>query len=174
MNKLKLQQLCLSDGMSIYNMLQRIGPSENAFNNEVNGMSYEQYQKWLCKMHAWTEGKQLPAGYVIQWTYWLMDGGTPVGYGKLRERVTENSKQFGGNIGYAIDPLFRGKGYGNKLFELLLLEARKKQIREVYSTVEKFNYNSKKVHEKYGGSLIKEDDIRWYFLFNLKGEGKKC
>ena len=164
-DELKLQQLFLSDGKDIYDMLQRIGSSENAFNNEVNGMSYEQYQEWLIKMNAWSRGEQLPDGYVKQWSYWLMDCDKPVGYGKLRERATEASKKFGGNIGYAIDPLHRGKGYGNQLFKLLLLEAKNKQIREVYSTVEKFNYSSKKVHEKCGGQLINEDNIRWYFKF---------
>ncbi len=173
MKKLKLQQLSILDSEVIYSMLQRIGPSENAFNNEVNGMSYEHYQEWLSKMDAWSRGDQLPPGYVKQWTYWLMEDGIPVGYGKLRERVTEASKRFGGNIGYAIDPLYRGKGYGKRLFKLLLLEARKKHIREVFSTVEKFNYASKKVHENCGGSLVNEDDIRWYFLFRLEGADRE-
>lgn len=167
MAKLFIQQLSISDGKEIFDMLQRIGPSENAFNNEVNGMSYKQYQEWLRKMDAWSRGEQLPDGYVKQWTYWLIDSDKAVGYGKLRERVTEASKKFGGNIGYAIDPLCRGKGYGNSLFELLLLEAKRKRIIEVYSTVEKFNYSSKKVHEKCGGRLINEDEIRWYFLFGI-------
>lgn len=165
MNEIELRQLSISDGKEIFDMLQRIGPSENAFNNEVNGMSYVQYQEWLKKMDAWSRGERLPDGYVKQWSYWLLESAKPVGYGKLRERATEASKKFGGNIGYAIDPLYRGKGYGNQLFELLLSEAKKKQIHEVYSTVEKFNYNSKKVHEKCGGHLIYEDDIRWYFKF---------
>ncbi len=167
MAELFIQQLSILNGSKVYDMLQRIGPSENAFNNEVNGMTYKQYQEWLIKMDAWSRGEQLPDGYVKQWTYWLMDFDRPVGYGKLRERATEASKRFGGNIGYAIDPLYRGKGYGNLLFELLLLEAKKKNIIEVYSTVEKFNYSSKKVHEKCGGRLINEDEIRWYFLFDI-------
>lgn len=168
-----LCQLSSKDGESVYDMLQRIGPSENAFKNEVNGMTYNQYQEWLKKMDAWSRGDQLPKGYVKQWTYWLMVNTVPVGYGKLRERVTEASRKFGGNIGYAIDPLHRGKGYGKKLFELLLQEAKNKQIPEVFSTVEKFNYSSKKVHERCGGQLIKEDNVRWYFLFSLEEEKSK-
>lgn len=94
-------------------MLQRIGPSENAFRNDVNGMTYEEYKIWLVLMKAWSKGERLPAGYVRQWTYWLVDNGVPIGYGKLRETATEESRKFGGNIGYAIDPLPCGKGYGN-------------------------------------------------------------
>ena len=146
---MELRELRTTDGVDIYEMLQRIGPAENAFHNDVNGMTFDEYQKWLVKQHAWSIGEELPFGYVKQWTYWLIDDeGNPVGYGKLRERATEESKKFGGNIGYAIDPIVRGMGYGMKLFELLLEVAKQKGIKEVFSTVEKYNYTSKHVHEK--------------------------
>lgn len=160
-----LQELTVNDGIDIFNMLQRIGSSENEFHNDVNGMNYDEFKSWLHLQHSWSLGKQLPNGYVKQWTYWLIVDEIPVGYGKLREKVTEQSKQFGGNIGFAIDPNERGKGYGNLLFGLLLKEASNKNIKEVFSTVEKYNYRSKKVHEKYGGKLIDEDSVRWYFTF---------
>ena len=162
-----LQELSNNDGIDVYNMLQRIGPSENAFHNDVYGMPFEDYKEWLVLQHSWSVGEKLPDGYVKQWTYWLFVDGRPVGYGKLRERATEESRKFGGNIGYAIDPESRGKGYGNKLFELLLNEASNKHIEEVFSTVEKYNYSSKKVHEKFGGKLIDEDEDRWYYIFEI-------
>ena len=149
-------------------MLQRIGPSENGFRNEVNGMDYDRYKEWLKMQHAWSRGEQLPDGYVKQWTYWLIVDGFPVGYGKLREKVTEQSRKFGGNIGYAIDPVVRGKGYGIVLFELLLRQAKNKGIKEVFSTVEKYNYASKSIHDRAfgGGNLVHEDNERWYFTFD--------
>lgn len=165
MDHIKLSQLSKEDGKDIYEMLQRIGPSENAFNNEVNGMTYDQYKTWLSEREAWAHGDMLPDGYVKQWIFWLRVNGIPVGFGKLREKLTEESRRFGGNIGYAIDPVVRGNGYGNILFELLLEEAQKREIPEIYSTVEKYNYRSKKVHEKYGGKMINEDETRWYFYF---------
>lgn len=164
---MNLQELKTSDSMDVYEMLQRIGPSENEFHNDVNGMTYEEYKKWLKKQYSWSKGEKLPAGYVKQWTYWLYKAGSPVGYGKLRERVTEESKKFGGNIGFAIDPLYRGRGYGNILFHLLLNKAKNLGIKEVFSTVEKYNYASKTIHENCGGCLIKEDEVRWYFIFDL-------
>lgn len=161
-----MRELTVEDGHAVYEMLQRIGPSENAFRNDVHGLSYDQYREWLRLMHAWSLGDELPEGYVKQWTYWLLDdSGNPVGYGKLREKATKESKRFGGNIGFAIDPMARGKGFGSKLFEMLLEQSKYKGIESVYSTVEKYNYSSKRVHEKCGGKLIKEDDLRWYFLF---------
>lgn len=155
------------DGEDVYSMLQRIGRNENAFNNEANGMSYKEYQIWLIQKEAWSEGRELPEGYVKEWTYWLMVDDLPVGYGKLREKITEKSREYGGNIGYAVDPLQRRKGYGNKLFALLLKKAKEKGIHEILSTVQKPNYISKGIQEKNGGRLIGENTERWYFLFNV-------
>lgn len=162
---IELKELSVHDGQDIYDMLQRIGPSENAFHNIVNGMSYAEFEDWLKLQHDWSFGENLPSGYVKQWTYWLMDGENPVGYGKLRECVTDESRKFGGNIGFAVAPEYRGKGYGYILLQLLLEKAREKRITELFSTVEKYNYGSKRIHEKCGGLLVKEDDIRWYYTF---------
>ena len=162
---MKLHQLSVEDGIDVYNMLQRIERDANAFNNEVNGMSFEDYKSWLIRQDCWSRGEELPEGYVTQWVYWLYDGITPVGYGKLRSEITEQSRKFGGNLGFSIDPQQRGKGYGTILLKLLLEEARKKNIEELFSTVEKFNYPSKVIHEKNGGKLVDENEIRWFFEF---------
>ena len=156
----------VSDGTDIYQMLQRIGSCENRFNNEVNGMTFEQFKVWLKERVAWSEGMMLPPGYVRQWTYWLYNGDIPVGFGKLREKVTDQSRIFGGNIGFAIDPLYRRHGFGCVLLEMLISEGRRKQLSELFSTVEKYNYASKRIHEKCGGILVKEDDVRWYYCFS--------
>jgi|LSQX01.3.fsa_nt_gb predicted acetyltransferase len=161
-----LVELDGKEGKEIYEMLQRIGPDENAFNNEVNGMSYEQFKSWLSLQMKWARGEDLPDGYVKQWTYWLVEENKPVGYGKLRERLTEKSRNFGGNIGFAIDPLSRGKGYGYILFDMLLIEAPNKGIREVLSTVERNNIPSKLIHEKCGGVIIEENEQRFIFDFS--------
>lgn len=166
-HEFSLKQLSPNDGIDIYNMLQRIGSFENAFNNEVNGMSYDHYKQWLLERDAWARGERLPKGYVKQWIYWLIVNRQPVGFGKLREKVTIESRISGGNIGYAIDPQYRGKGYGKELFGLLLKQASIMRILEVYSTIEKYNYVSKRIHELYGGQLIMEDDKRWHYIFRF-------
>ena len=162
---MKLKQLSINDGLDVFNMLQDIGAYENEFNNEVNGMSYEEYRQWLKKQNSWSNGDELPEGYVRQWTFWLYDENKPVGYGKLRERVTEESKQRGGNIGFAISSQFRGKGYGDILFGMLLEKAKEMKIDDIFSTVEKYNYPSKHIHEKHGGKLVEESEKRWFFVF---------
>lgn len=161
-----LNQLQVDDGKPIYDLLQRIGVSENAFHNEVNGMTYSEFQQWLLTQDKWSKGEGLPIGYVRQWIYWLFDGDKPVGFGKLREKLTDSSRLLGGNIGYAIAEDQRGKGYGTVLFQLLLKKAQELGINEVMSTVEKTNPASRRVQEKCGGKLIRESDERWYFSFS--------
>lgn len=162
-NNITLRQLSVDDGEDVYQMLQRIGKEENEFTNEVNGMSFREYKDWLVKQNNWSLGLELDPGYVVQTTYWLFAGTTPVGYGKIRNELTEHSRIRGGNIGYAIDPLYRGKGYGTSLMTALIRTAKEKNISERLATVQKYNYTSKRVIEKCGGKLIKETNERWYY-----------
>ena len=164
---MQIRQLSVDDGVEIYEMLQRIGKSENEFHNEANGLTFDEFKTWLKLMDDWSKGENLPDGYVREYKYWLVDDeGNYCGYGKIREKLTEKSREFGGNLGFAVDPLYRGKGYGNSFFKLLLDKAVEMNLKEIISTVEKFNYPSKKVHEYCGGKLYKETDKRWYFSFN--------
>ena len=65
----------------------------------------------------------------------------------------------------AVDKAMRGKGYGKVLFEKLLEEGKRKCLKELFSTVEKYNYASKRVHEDCGGKLVAENEKRWFFVF---------
>lgn len=167
-SEILLRELQCSDGRDVYNMLQTIRSEENEFHNDAFGISYEEYKKWLILQHEWSQGIGLPEGYVRQWIFWLYVDGKPVGFGKLREKLTEQSKIVGGNIGYAISAGERGKGYGTLLFGLLLKEAKARHLETVVSTVEKKNPISKTIQEKNGGVLIQENDQRWYFRFDTK------
>lgn len=160
-----LKYLDPSDDYDVYNMLQSIGKEENEFHNDVNGMSYDEFKQWLVIQYDWAHGLGLPKGYVKQWTFWFYAEGSPVGYGKLREKMTESSRRIGGNIGYAISSHERGKGYGSILFQMLLEKAKELKIETVISTVEKNNPSSKRIQEKCGGVLIEENNERWFYRF---------
>ena len=147
-------------------MTQKIGRSENKFNNEPFGMTREEFASWCKKQDAWSRGEMLPENYVKQWTFWIYVNNIPVGYGRLRERVTEQSKIFGGNIGSAVANDFRGRGYGTFLIKSLINYACKLNIDYVLSTVEKYNYASKIACEKAGGVLVDENSERWFFRFD--------
>lgn len=149
--------------VEVYQMLQRIGKNENAFSNPVNGMQYEHFIKWVKQQEEWERGIGLPVGFVKQSIFCFWVDNKPVGIGKIRHELTPESRKKGGNIGYAVDPIERGKGLGNLLLKSLLNKAIELEIKEILLTVEKYNYASKKVIENNGGILLKENNQRWYF-----------
>ena len=163
--KLSLEKLSVLFDNKIFIMLQRIGPCENEFKNTAHGLTIEQFKAWLIEQYDWSEGINLPDGFVAQTIFWLYDGDTPVGIGKIRHGFNDNTRRIGGNIGYAIDPLYRGRGYATKLLRELLLKADELGIEEKLLSVEKYNPTSKSVIEKNGGKLIKENEERWFFSF---------
>lgn len=158
-----LRQLSVNDGIDIYMMLKEINVIENSFTNPVNEMNYEQYREWLIQQDKWSRNEGLPHGFVGQTVYWLYDDIMPIGFGKLRHELTDASRMNGGNVGYAIRPSYRGKGYGKTLLMLLIAEAREKGISEIVLTVDKLNWPSRKVIEKNHGIMFDENDERWFF-----------
>lgn len=161
----EFRQLSVFDGEDVFQMLQTIGDKENAFTNPVKGMSYYEFKEWLKQQNNWSLEKDLPDGYVGQTIFWLFCDGVPVGVGKIRHALTEQSRWIGGNVGYAISNKSRGKGYGTLLLELLLKKAKEMNVNEILLTVEKSNLASKRVIEKNGGRLTDENDERWIFCF---------
>lgn len=166
MGDIYIRELSIEDGKDIYLMLQRIGANENEFKNTANGLSYDKYRLWLIEQNAWSRGEMLPDGYVPQSIFWLFDADVPVGMGKIRHALNEQSRSFGGNIGYAIDPLQRGKGYGTLLLQKLLEQADIIGINEKLLSVERYNLASRRVIEKCGGKLISECTERFFFSFD--------
>ena len=86
---LVLKPLSLADGKAVYEMLQGIGENENGFHNKVKGMPYEGFRAWLEQEYAYDHGVGMPDWMVPQTTYWLMDGDTPVGCGRLRHTLND-------------------------------------------------------------------------------------
>lgn len=160
-----LKQLSVDDGEAFYEMLQRIEAEVFAMHNEVNGASYPEYKTWLAKMDDWANERNLPEGYVKQVTYWLMADDVPVGYARLRYKLTEKSREYGGSFGYAIDPIQRKKGYGFILINKLIALAKEEGIDEFFSMVDKNNVASNKIMLKNGGYIFKENEKYNYFKF---------
>ena len=160
-----LQNLSINDGKDVFDMLKRIGSNENSFKNPVHDMDFKQFKDWLIESALHAHGKNLPKGYVRQSIYWLVSDNKPIGIGKIRYALTEESRKNGGNIGYAIDPIYRNLGYGSILLSKLISQAKALNIKEILLTVDKGNVYSKKVVEKNGGVLFKENSERWYFKF---------
>ena len=157
-----LQQLSPLDGQEGYDLLQRIGQSENDFTNPIHGRSFSEYRNWLIQQDDWSNEKNLPDGYIGQTCFWLVYNDKIVGLGKIRHGLTTQSRVEGGNIGIAIDPNKRGEGLGTKFIPLLLQRANDMKIDEILITVKKFNYPSKVAFEKNGCYVFRETDGWWY------------
>lgn len=106
-------------------------------------------------------GKGLPEGYVPASTFWLVEGGTFLGTGNIRHRLTPALERFGGHIGYAIRPSGWNMGYGTLQLRLLLAEARAMGIERALLTCFDTNIGSWRVMEKNGG--VHQDTIETVF-----------
>lgn len=164
----ELRKLSAGDGMEIYEMLQEIPAEENNMHNSVCGISYESYQDFLAERERKSAAEGLIDGWRVPSTrYWLYVEGKPVGFADLRHFLTPALRQSGGNIGYAIRPTERGKGYGKKLLELLLEEARKMKLEKVLITARPINMASIGVAKANGGKIVRQTEECVYLVIPL-------
>ena len=132
-----LRQLTTLEGKAEYDMLQQIGGSEYGFTNEVNGMPYEEYRRWLVQQDDYSRAQNMPEDWVPQTTYFFYADGRPVGVARIRHFSSERLERQGvGNFGYGIARPHRGKGYGHALF----LEVLEKCKAHGYERVKSFVY----------------------------------
>lgn len=90
----------------------------------------------------------------------------------IRHELNDYLLQYGGHIGDGIRPSMRGKGYGNKIIELALIECKRLGIEKVLITCNKDNIPSKKCIIKNGGILEnevqKDDEIIERYWIEIK------
>lgn len=163
---MQLRKLSRHDGMDVFEMLKGIQGVENSYTNPTYEMTFEEFKKWLLVQEQWDRGEELPPGYVAQSVFWLFDEDKPVGMGKIRHGLTEESRKNGGNIGYAISLPYRGKGYGSILLKMLIDEAKIIGVEEILLTIDMGNNASKSVCEKNGGILFDKNQDRYYYRFD--------
>lgn len=105
------------------------------------------------------KGKNLPKGYVPDTQFWLVMGNNYLGRVSIRHKLSPALKARGGHIGYAIRPSERNKGYGSLILKLALPKALKLGIEKALITCAVGNEYSRKIIEKNGGVLIKNDKV---------------
>lgn len=103
-----------------------------------------------------SRGENVPDGWVPSSTFWLIDDGEFIGHTNIRHSLNDFLKQIGGHIGYYIRPSARGKGYGTKILELALIEAKKIGIKKALVSCNEDNLASRKVIEKNNGKLLEK------------------
>jgi len=111
------------------------------------------FEDFLLKTKEKEQGINLPDGRVSGSLFWLIDKKEYIGRVSIRHRLNEQLSVMGGHIGYAIRPSKRNMGYGNKVLELGLIEAKKLGLNKVFLTCDDTNIGSYKIIEKNAGIL---------------------
>lgn len=159
---IELRPLAVDDGLDVYEMLQEIPMDENGFQNSMHGRSCEEFSQWLSRSAGQAKGLYLEDWQVPQSVFWLYVDGKPVGYGKVRHRLTEKLLAEGGNVGYAVRSSARGRRYGTLLLKLLIEEAKKLGVEKVLLTIWETNAPSLRVALGNGGVIEKTENGRHY------------
>ena len=127
-----------------------------------------------CRDHS--DGRNLPVGWVPQTTFWLVrDAQRILGCSRLRHRLTSFLAEHGGHIGYDVRPSERRKGYGTRLLQLTLAEARSVGLTKVLITADETNVPSWRIIERNGGQCEprgvrrEADAVRRYWISTATG-----
>ena len=146
---------------------------ENGLLNSWSGVSRDVFRsKALPEMLAFSEGKNLPEGYVPETFFFLWDGDVIVGQFRVRHFLCESLRKGAGHIGYFIAKPYRGKGYGTEGLRLTLEEARRiVPEEEFYLRVNRDNPASLHVMLKNGGRIAAEDETKYYVRIPNPGKG---
>ena len=127
--------------------------SENGKNNTAHGLSRAEFSEWVKKQIDFSNGKNLPDGYVPSTTFILYIDGTPVGVSNLRHHLCPSLEKDGGHIGTHILPEYRGNGYGNIIKKETLKKAKEMGIDSVLIFNHDDNTPARLSSEKNGGRL---------------------
>lgn len=166
---IELRKLTIHDGDDVYDFLQTLPADENGFMNPMAGRTREEFRAWLAKQAASAEKTEIEDGWrVPQTTYWLYVDEKPVATAKLRIFLTDALRESGGNIGYAVTPEARGRGYATELLRLVLREAANNGIDRALVTVNNNNPVSIRVAQKCGGVIERVSDSHHYIWLDCK------
>ena len=124
--------------------------SDTQLNKPQENQSFEEFVQQLVDNEV---GKNLPEGWVSATMLWLLDNNEIIGRIHIRHELNEYLFKYGGHIGYYIKPSKRNMGYGKKILELSLIEAKELGLTKVLVTCDDDNLGSKKIIEANGGML---------------------
>ncbi len=146
------------DAVGEFRAESQSNPSTESFRRLSLEKLENDFRSYVDEQIGFAAGQNLPPGYVPSSSFWLVDEGAYIGTVNIRHRMTEHLMAVGGHIGYAIRASMRGKGYGNKILELAIPEAKKLGIDRVLVTCDVTNLASRKIIEKNRGIL--ENQVR--------------
>ncbi len=168
-----LKKACMEDMDKEWRFVRDMPENENGLINEYHGVSREVFRdKALPGMLAFSEGKNLPDGYVPETFFFLWDEDIIVGQFRIRHYLCESLRTGAGHIGYFIAKPYRGKGYGTEGLRLTLEEARHiVPEEEFYLRVNRDNPASLRVMLKNGGRIVAETNEKYFVRIANPGKG---
>jgi len=112
-------------------------------------------------------------GYVPDYLFEMRVGEGQAGDISLRVGMTD-SLYYGGQIGYNVEPGFRGHGYAGRACKLLLPLIRHHGYRQILITNDHTNEASRRVCEKLGARMVRMVDLpKWHQLYE-EGQRRSC
>lgn len=116
-----------------------------------------------------SNGIDLPNGYVPETYYFLWDDSNIVGLFKIRHYLTDNLRNGAGHIGYGIHKNYRGKGYATKGLRLAIEKAKDiVKENEIYLSVHIDNPASLKVQLNNGAYIHHSDEKEHYTRIKIR------
>lgn len=118
------------------------------------------FDAFLARLAASSRGEGIPAGFVANTTFWLVDDrGEVVAVSNLRHALTPKLRIEGGNIGYGVRPSARRRGHATEILRQTLRRARALGIDEALVTCARENAGSRGTIVKCGGRLDSEEYV---------------
>jgi RimJ/RimL family protein N-acetyltransferase len=103
-------------------------------------------------------------GYVPQTVLWWVVGRTYIGRLNIRHELNEGLRRSGGHMGYEVRPSARRRGHATAMLAAALPLAAALGIDPVHVDCESDNVASRRVIEKNGGRLEREEEGSLFFL----------
>lgn len=171
---MELIALSLEKASSQWEFLSRL-ESENHFVAPCYNISFNDYvNSFLPKALEEAKGINLKEGYVPQSIFIAYENDIPVGVAKIRHYCNASLRNGAGHIGYYVAKEHRGKGYAKiilqKAFETLL-SFPDFCDEYIFLSVDKSNIPSIKTQLGAGMVIFREDDEKYYTLYDYHQDG---
>ena len=165
---MRLIKLWEADLEKAYKLQNSFKQDENGFINAAYGYTLEQFAEYVELCQSYSKGEKLPEGYVQDTRFVLEDeDGDYTGIFNLRHCLNEFLAKGPGHIGYGIAPEYRKKGYATQGLAIVLEEAGKLGIEEVYLSANRDNVGSVKAQLNNGAVIYKETEEKIYTRIEL-------
>ena len=150
-SKLELRELRPGDESSFKRAIEEFATYEPEWTFAFHYDVADDFGEYLKRLKSWSEGRDLPGGYVAN-TYLVgVVEDEIVGRLSLRHTLNDFLRRFGGHIGYGVIPSQRKHGYATEMLRQALPVAKSLGINEVLITCDDDNIPSQKVIKSNGG-----------------------